>query len=153
MYRNILGSLNDWNIITLATQTNNSEKNNEAFKTILRGFETRMSEKILTTMYGAMRPDDEITDGYYVVQWTSEPYTLQEDKDINCYIPSVTAYAGEDICDAVFLNPVNSAKYWLTPMNKRDGGIAVRLKQVLLSNITMMKIDKNNKLPKRYNTK
>ena len=62
MYWNILESLNDWNIITLATQTNNSEKNNEVFNTILRGFETRMSEKILTTMYGVMTTDNESTD-------------------------------------------------------------------------------------------
>ena len=39
-----------------------------------------MSEKILTTMYGSMRTDDEGTNGYYVLQWTSEPCTLQEDK-------------------------------------------------------------------------
>ena len=75
-------SLNDWNIITLVTQTKNknSEKEDEAFKTILRRVATRMSEKILTTMYVAMRTDDDSTDGYYILQWTSEPYTLQEDK-------------------------------------------------------------------------
>ena len=39
-----------------------------------------MSEKILTNMYGATRIDDESTDGYYVIQWTSEPYILQKDK-------------------------------------------------------------------------
>ena len=63
----------------MATQikNKNSEKDDEVFKTILRGVETRMSEKILTTMYGVMRTDDENTDGYYVLQWTSEPYTLR----------------------------------------------------------------------------
>ena len=30
------------------------------------GVETRMSENILTTMYGVMRTDDESTDVYYV---------------------------------------------------------------------------------------
>ena len=29
-----------------------------------------------------MRIDVESTNEYYVVQWASEPYTLQEDKDI-----------------------------------------------------------------------
>ena len=48
---------------------------------MLRGVETRMREKVLTTMYRAMRTNDESTDGYYVLQWTSEPYTLQEDKE------------------------------------------------------------------------
>ena len=34
-----------------------------------------------------------------------------------------------------------------------DGDVTVRLKQVLLPNITMMKIDKINILPKRYKKK
>ena len=39
-------SLNDWNIITLVkTSKNNTERDNEVFGTILRGVETRMSEK------------------------------------------------------------------------------------------------------------
>ena len=70
-------SLNDWNIITLVTTSKNkTERDNEVFGTILRGVETRMSEKILTIMYSAMKTDDENADGYYVIQWTSEPYTL-----------------------------------------------------------------------------
>ena len=74
--------LNDRNVITLVTQTKikNIENDDEAFKKILRGVEIRMSEKILTTMYGSMRTDDEGTNGYYVLQWTSEPCTLQDDK-------------------------------------------------------------------------
>ena len=34
------------------------------------------------------------------------------------YTPPVTAYAGEIVCDAVFLNPVPNAQYWLAPVNK-----------------------------------
>ena len=41
----------------------NSEKDDEAFKTIFRGLETRMSEKILTTMHGSTKTDDESTGG------------------------------------------------------------------------------------------
>ena len=52
--------VNDWNVITLVTQTKNKsiDKDDETFKTVLRGVQTRMSDKILTTMYGAMRTDD-----------------------------------------------------------------------------------------------
>ena len=54
------------------TQTKkNSEKDDEAFKSILLRVEIRMSEKILTTVYGAIRTDDKSSDGYYVFQWTS----------------------------------------------------------------------------------
>ena len=69
------------------------------------------------------------------------------------YSPITTAYAGEIIYDAVFLNPVPNAKYWHIPMITGDGDITVRLKQVLLPNITMMKIDKINILPKRCKKK
>ena len=58
-------------------------------------------------MYGAIWRDDESTDGYYVLQWKSEPYTLQEDKEMKGYTPQITAYAGEIVCEVVFLNHVH----------------------------------------------
>ena len=70
-------------------------------------------------MCNAMRTDDESTDGYYIVQRTSEPYTLQEDKDMKGCISPVIYYADKFVTDAVFLNPVPNATYWLTPMNKK----------------------------------
>ena len=61
---NIFEGLNDWNIITLVTQTKNEniDKEDELFRTILRGIEIRMSKKILSTMYGAIRTNDESAD-------------------------------------------------------------------------------------------
>ena len=70
-----------------------------------------MSEKILSTMYGAMRIDDKSTDTYFVVQWTREPYTLQEDNEMKYYTPPVIAYACEIVCDAVFLNLILNIKH------------------------------------------
>ena len=69
------------------------------------------------------------------------------------YSPSTTVHVGEIVCDAVFLNPIHNAKYWYTPMITGDDDVTVRLKQVLLLNITMIKIDKINILPKRCNKK
>ena len=96
-------SLNDWNIITfVATSKNKPEKDDDIFGTILRRAETRMCENILSTIYSAMRVDDESTDGYYGTQWTSEPYTLQEDKEMKSYTQLVTTCVGEIVCDVVF---------------------------------------------------
>ena len=102
-------------------------------------------------MYGSKRTYDESTDGYYVFQWTSESYTLQEDKEMEGYIPPITVYTGEIVCDAIFLNPVPFTKYRYTPMKTGVGDITVRLKQVLLPTITMMKIYKITTLPKQCN--
>ena len=93
------------------TKNKNSLKDDEAFKTILRGVERIMNEKLQTTIYRSMRIDDEIIDGYYILQWISEPYTLQEDKEMEEYTPSTTAYIGESVYDAVIINPVHYAKY------------------------------------------
>ena len=59
-----------------------------------------------------MKIDDENADGYYVIQWTSEPYTLYKDKEMKGYTPPITAYADEIVCDIVFLYPVPNTKYW-----------------------------------------
>ena len=64
-----------------------------------------MSWKILTGMYGTMITDFESTNGYYGLQQTSEPYTLQADNEMKGYTPLVTAYAGKIVCGAIFLNP------------------------------------------------
>ena len=70
------------------------------------------------------------------------------------YTPTVTADAGEIVYDAIFLNPVYNTKYWYTPTKIGVGYITVRLiKQVLLPNITMMKIYKINTLLKRCKKK
>ena len=144
LYLNIFEGLNDRNIITLViqTKTNNSEKDDDIFETILRRVETRMSETILITIYGTMKIDDKSTEGYYIIQWTNEMYIPQEDKDMQGYKPTITAYAGEIMYDDVFLNPVPNSIYWFIPMNKGVGDVTVRLKQVLLPSITIMKIGK-----------
>ena len=80
-------------------------------------------------------------------------YTLQEDKEIEGYKPKITAYKGEIVRDTVFLNPIHNTKYWFIPTNKGFGDVTVRLKQVLLPNITMIKTNKKNTLPKRCNKK
>ena len=99
---NIFDVLNDWNIILLVTQTkdNNSEKDDGVFETILREVNTRMSE----------RTNDESTNGFYTIQWTSNVYTLQEYKEIEAYKPTKTGYEGDIVCDTVFLNPVPTEK-------------------------------------------
>ena len=86
-----------------------------------------MSENIISTMYGSIRTDDESADGHYVLQWTSELHTLQEEKDMQGYSPITTAYAGKIVCDAVLLNHVHNAKYGYTPMITGDDDVAVIL--------------------------
>ena len=76
------------------------------YETILRGIEARMNNRILIGTFGAMRMDDEATQGYYLVKWITEPYTVQEDITMKRVEPQQTTFSGEIICNALFWNPV-----------------------------------------------
>ena len=69
------------------------------------------------------------------------------------HTPPIIAYVSEIVYDIVYLNPVPNARYWFTSTTKRDRDITLRLKQVLLPTITIMKIDNKNKLLKRCKNK
>ena len=57
------------------------------------------------------------------------------------------------MCDAVFWNPVPNAIDWYTPMSKREGLVMIRLKQVLITGVTMKMISDKNMLPNKCNKK
>ena len=67
--------------------------------------------------------------------------------------PQQSAFVEEIVYDAVFWNPVPNAIDWYTPMCKRDGLVMIRLKQALITGVTMKIISENNMLPNKYNKK
>ena len=87
-----------------------------------------MNDRILIGTFGAMRTDDEATQGYYLVKLITEPYTVQEGIIMKGVEPQHTAFAGERICDVLFWDPVPGAVDWYTPMKKRDGLVMIKLK-------------------------
>ena len=52
-------------LITTNVDTEDEEK---AYEIILHGIETRMNERIMIRTFGAMRTNDEATQGYYLVK-------------------------------------------------------------------------------------
>ena len=46
-----------------------------------------MSETLVPGNVGAFLTEDEDTDSYYIITWTSFPYILQEDKRCTAYDP------------------------------------------------------------------
>ena len=62
-------------------------------------------------------------------------------------------FAGEIICDALFWNPVPGAVDWYTSMRKQEGMVMIRLKQILMTCVMMMKISEENMLPNKCNKK
>ena len=80
--------------------------------------------------YGAVVTSDEDADGYYLVKWTSTPYTDQE--------------SGQLVCDANYLNRVGRAPKWYTGSDLSDKHV---LQHVVLGDVTMEEISGTNPLP------
>ena len=108
-----------------------------------------MNECILAGTFGVMRTNDEATQGYYLVKWITEPYTVQEDTVMMGMKSQQSPFVGEIICGVVFRNLVPNAIDWYTPMSKREGLVMIRLKHVLITGVTMKMISDNNMLPNK----
>ena len=58
---------------------------------------------IIEVNYGAIDADDYICRGYYIIIFSSFPYTLQEDLSIDGQVIS----SGEMVCDRNYYFPIN----------------------------------------------
>ena len=137
----------------LITTNVDIEDEEKVYETILHGIEARMHERILIGPFGAMRTNDEATQEYYLVKWITEPCTVQENTVMKGVEPQQSAFAGEIMCDTVFWNPVPNATALYTPMSKREELVMIRLKQVLITGVTMTEISEKNILPSNCNKK
>ena len=106
----------------------------------------RMAEKIRKKNIGAMATTDDDADGYYIIEFTSEAYTLQHDIELDEYTPAVHIAAGELVCEALYRNKVQRARGWYTKPSTPLKTI-VRVQQVVAANLHLEPISATNKLP------
>jgi hypothetical protein len=152
----IFQGLNDWHLVQLirvpskiaALETLAQEELFEAQVTILNGIAEEMAEGIEVGKIGAFSTEDEETSGYYLVEWKSEAYTLQEDTVLTEFDPPLKLEAGELVADATYLNMVPRAPLWYTPS---ESTTTVRVKQVLVAKLNMLSTSEGNKVPRGCN--
>jgi hypothetical protein len=142
-YWPIFGGHNDWRIITSIPSNENDPLDvEEAKKEVLEGVAARMAEQIECNNYGAVMTEDEATHGYYLVEWTSEPYALQEETD--------EFREGELVCDATYLDPVGRARNWYTP-GTSTGVTLIRIQHVVAGDVKLLSPSPTVKLPRTCN--
>jgi len=84
--------LNDWKIVQLvSTKDSSAEEEEEVQRVVLASLGEMMAERIHDGGVGAFPTEDDDADGYYIVDWKSEPYTLQEDVELKEYTPDAIA--------------------------------------------------------------
>ena len=105
-------------------------------------------EGIKIVNYGAFEmADQNVSSGYYVVKWTSKPYTLQLNTQLDDYISPVTVPAGEFVANAQYMNPVAKSKLLYTYLKSKDVlNTIVRMRYVIKSDTRATKITKQEDL-------
>ena len=76
----MLGSFNNWNIIKFTNKKTLSELFDAVHKLVLDGISNNMASLVQLGKYGSINTADPTTMGYYVIEFLSVPYTLQEDQ-------------------------------------------------------------------------
>jgi hypothetical protein len=106
--------LNEWQLVNLAITKATSEDDVVfTHAEVLIDHATRM----LVGKYGAFRTNDErYKEGCYLVEWTDEPLTLQENIQLNKYDRPARIQCQELVCKAKYFEQVLRAKFWHTPM-------------------------------------
>ena len=143
IYWNILGSYNNWRIVKCidVTKSLSNEKKEilRVKKTATQHMSSYISQNIMVGEYAAISTVDKKADsGYYLVKWTGEPYTLQEQfQNENEEI----FQCGEVVCDAEYLNSFAGKKQWFTPYRNTDNGrTLIRLTTVIATDINICPI-------------
>ena len=93
--------------------------------------------------YGAYSVDGKLD--YYIVKWAGTPRQVEKDEVIRVDRKDVQLFAGEWVCDGIWLNHVPRAKNWYFVGNKK---VTVRLKGLLHADLDMMPISADNPLPR-----
>ena len=133
--------------MTLAsTKKSSAEEEEEVQRVVLASIGEMMAERIHDGGIGAFPTEDEDADGYYVVDWKSAPYTLQDAVELKEYTPAMRLEAGELVVDAEYRNKVARAQGWYTKPTK-PLKTKVRVHQVVAPDLKLAPISAQNKLP------
>ena len=98
-YQQVLGPYKDWNIIHVTPKSTTSEAFDEIHQVVLDGISEYMASLVQLVMYGAITTYDTTTNGFYVIQFVSDAYTLQ----INTTTNGKVIYSVELVVKAQYL--------------------------------------------------
>ena len=78
-----MGPYNNWNIIHLTPKSINFEVFDGMHQVFLDRISENMASLVQSGMYVAINTDDTTKNGFYVIQFISEAYTLQNNTTID----------------------------------------------------------------------
>ena len=150
VYWPIFNGLNDWLLIEIIdNQTNESTNDHSIVENTLLCNTMHVASEVAIGGYGAVATNDNnVKVGYYIVQWTSLPYPIQEDTSITTFDPPLLLKAGEMVCDAIYLNAVPHCKLIYTHSDNSSLCTKIMLQHVVDAKVEMKKLTKKDELPR-----
>ena len=85
-YFPVLGSFNNWNVIQLSHKSTPFDAFDEIHQVVLDGISDNMASLVQSGKYGVINTYKTSTNGFYVIMFTSEEYTLQNNTTIDVQI-------------------------------------------------------------------
>ena len=82
-YWPVLGYFNNWNIIQFSHKSTPSDSFDEIHQVVLDGISDNMASLVESVKYGSINTTDTSTNVFYVINFTSEAYTLQYNTTID----------------------------------------------------------------------
>ena len=150
-YASILRGYNKWYLTELIIQPDSTSKEEmqEMHEGVLMGMTQVSSEEIEEGLFGAFETSDSQTQGYYIVQWLGNPYTLQEQYACHAFDPPVLIPTGELVCEAKFWTPMSTKTHWYHEPDI-DLHVMVKVKQVVMGKIDLQPVNETNALPRKW---
>ena len=112
---------------------------------VLNGMNWASAYNIENSTIGAFKTSDSNTPGYYIVWWTGNAYTLQEQYTCHALDPPVIIPEGELFFPVKFMTQMRKTPYWYHEPDEAIH-VMVKLKQVVMTYIELIqeKIQKIN---------
>ena len=82
-YWPLLGSFKNQNIIYLSQKSTHSDSFDEIHQVVLDGISENMASLVESGKYGAIKKTDTLPNGFYVIMFKLEAYTLQDNTKID----------------------------------------------------------------------
>ena len=92
IYRRKFEGYKNWRVVDLVITNVTSTGKEKVHGIILHDIMTRMNERIFIGKFGAMRANTEATQRYYLVEWLTKLYTMQENTVVKGLGPPHTTF-------------------------------------------------------------
>ena len=144
-YWPVLGPYKNWNIINLTQKSIPSEVFDEIHQVVFDGISKNMASLVQSGMYGAINTDYTTTNGFYVIQFFSDAYTLKN----NTTIDGQVMYDGELVVKAQYLCSMQENTNWYWKQQTLQHNIIVPTRTILHPHLDVIIIRYVQEIPKK----